>query len=201
MLYTFLIETYATERLKVLSVWSQFHDEDLDVRPRRGDPRGRTPREHMVHQCVSEDLWFRTMFDLDVTAHALPAEESRAGFLRRYAEDSRKRLGALSRATVRWWEEEVRFFDVLRSRAWIMVRRIAHTAHHRGQQTALLRMFGREVYSTYGPTADTGGLLQHRAPTIYPYPDEATLLDDADGAAGIRRPLPAPGEREVTERP
>jgi uncharacterized damage-inducible protein DinB len=26
------------------------------------------------------------------------------------------------------------------SRAWVMVRRIAHTAHHRGQQMAMLRM-------------------------------------------------------------
>ncbi len=29
MRYAFLVETYATERLKVLSVWSEFHDEDL----------------------------------------------------------------------------------------------------------------------------------------------------------------------------
>ena len=28
MRYQFLIETYATERLKVLSVWSMFHDGD-----------------------------------------------------------------------------------------------------------------------------------------------------------------------------
>ncbi|MFL5496629.1 MAG: DinB family protein, partial [Gemmatimonadales bacterium] len=32
-----------------------------------------------------------------------------------------------------------------RSRAWILVRRIAHTAHHRGQQTILLRQLGREL--------------------------------------------------------
>ena len=31
MRYEFLIETYETERLKVLSVWSEFKDEDLPV--------------------------------------------------------------------------------------------------------------------------------------------------------------------------
>jgi len=36
------------------------------------------------------------------------------------------------------------------------LRRIAHTSHHRGQQMAMLRMLGREVFSVYGPTADTG---------------------------------------------
>jgi len=41
MPYDFLAETYATERIKVLSVWSAFFDEDLPVRPRETDPRGR----------------------------------------------------------------------------------------------------------------------------------------------------------------
>ena len=48
--YDFLLETYDTERLKTLSVWSQFGDEDLRFRP---EPRARTPHEHMVHQCIS----------------------------------------------------------------------------------------------------------------------------------------------------
>jgi hypothetical protein len=48
-----------------------------------------------------------------------------------------------------------------------MTRRIAHSAHHRGQQTAMLRMLGRDLHSTYGPTADTGGLPADDAPTLY----------------------------------
>lgn len=40
MPYAFLIDTYDTERIKVVSVWSEFTDEDLPVRPRQGDPRG-----------------------------------------------------------------------------------------------------------------------------------------------------------------
>ena len=76
-----------------------------------------------------------------------------------------------------WWEERVTFFEERRSRAWVMVRRIAHTAHHRGQQTALLRMLDCRLHSTYGPTADTGGLMQNKAPVIYAYPDLDTLLE------------------------
>jgi len=34
MRYAFLVETYGTERVKVVSVWSEFRDEDLAVRPR-----------------------------------------------------------------------------------------------------------------------------------------------------------------------
>ena len=45
--YDFLLDTYDTERLKTVSVWSQFRDEDLSFRP---EPRARTPLEQMVHQ-------------------------------------------------------------------------------------------------------------------------------------------------------
>jgi 2-dehydro-3-deoxygluconokinase len=65
MKYDFLIDTYETERVKVLSVWSEFNDDDLPVRPLRTDPRGRSVQEQMVHQCVSEDAWFRTMLGID----------------------------------------------------------------------------------------------------------------------------------------
>ena len=74
MRYEFLVDSYETERIKVLSVWSEFRDEDLPVRPRQDDPRGRSVHEHMVHQCVSEDTWFRTMLGIDVGAPT-PSEE------------------------------------------------------------------------------------------------------------------------------
>ena len=95
MNYEFLVETYETERIKVLSVWSEFKEEDLPVRPRPSDPRGRSVREQMVHQCVSEDLWFRTMLGIDVGAPPLPAQETRLEFVKRYAQDSGKRVAAL----------------------------------------------------------------------------------------------------------
>jgi uncharacterized damage-inducible protein DinB len=200
MLYDFLVETYATERLKVVSVWSEFRDEDLSVRPRAGDPRGRSVHEHMVHQCVSEDLWFRNMLGIDVSAPPLPRQETRIEFIRRYAEDSGKRLSVLEAKTDAWWQEQSRFFDVERSKAWIMTRRLTHTAHHRGQQMAILRMLGRSVHSNYGPTADTGGLMQNHAPTIYAYPALNALLE-GEQLGGAKTPLPGSGDKPVTERP
>ena len=198
--YAFLVDTYRTERLKVMSVWSMFEDADLPARPHRTDLRGRSVHEHMVHQCMSEDLWFRSMLGIDVGARPLPEAETLLEFIRQYARDSAKRAEALRAKPEAWWEEVVPFFEARRIRAWIMVRRIAHTAHHRGQQTALARMLGRDLYSTYGPTADTGGLGQHKAPTIYAYPDEAALLEGA-AVGGRKRPLPGPGAQPPTERP
>jgi len=200
MKYSFLIETYASERIKVVSVWSEFRDEELPVRPREGDPRGRSVHEQMVHQCVSEDAWFRNMLGIDVGAPPLPGKETRLEFIRRYAEDSGKRLAALQAKDERWWEEDVSFFDVKRSRAWVMTRRIAHTSHHRGQQMAMLRMLGHDVHSNYGPTADTGGLMQTHAPTIYAYPGLEALLK-GEAAGGAKSPLPGSGGKPVTERP
>jgi hypothetical protein len=73
MNYDFLVSTYRTERLKVLSVWSMFRDEDMDVRLHPTDTRGRSVREQMIHQCLSEDLWFRTFFGIDLGADVLYA--------------------------------------------------------------------------------------------------------------------------------
>ncbi len=153
MRYDFLVETYATERIKVVSVWSEFRDEDLPVRPRPNDSRGRSVYEQMVHQCVSEDLWFRNMLAIDVNAPPLPRQETRLQFMKQYAEDSGKRLAALREKNEAWWEENTKFFDVQRSRAWVMTRRMTHTSHHRGQLMAMLRMLGRDLHSNYGPTA------------------------------------------------
>ena len=198
--YGFLVDTYATEIEKVLSVWSMVDDRDLRVRPRGGDRRGRSMLEHMVHQCASEDGWFRTMFDIHVADQPLPAAETRLAFLRHYADCAGRRLAALRGRDDAFWEEVVPFFAVQRARTWIMVRRIAHTAHHRGQQTMLLRSLGRTLYSTYGPTADTGGLPKDKPQVIYPYADVATLLAEEPGARR-KQALPAATDRDLTERP
>jgi hypothetical protein len=105
-------------------------------------------------------------------------------------------LAAIQSQERLWWEAETDFFEVRRTRAWVMVRRIAHTAHHRGQQATMLRMLGRDLYSTYGPTADTGGLMQDQAPTVYAFRDEAAILAGEPVTA-----LPVLVERAVTERP
>ncbi len=195
--YDFILDSFETERIKTLSVWSQFRDSDMNFRP---ELRARTPHEHMVHQCVSEDTWMKTMLDLDIGVTPLPEPENRLNFLTTYADASEKRLLRLRTKPESWFEETTRFFGVERSRAWVLVRRIAHTAHHRGQLTAYLRFLGRELFSTYGPTADTGGLFQNQAPVIYRYPDVTTLLE-SEHAGGISPTLPGYGDKSPTERP
>ena len=80
-----------------------------------------------------------------------------------------------------------------------MVRRIAHTAHHRAEQTTLLRLMGRRVWSVYGPSVDTGGLPANGARTIYAYADiEALIAGESRG--GGKAALPGPGAHASTER-
>ncbi len=81
-----------------------------------------------------------------------------------------------------------------------MTRRLTHTSHHRGQLMAMLRMLGRTVHSNYGPTADTGGLMQNRAPTIYAYTSLEALLE-GEPAGGAKAALPPPAGLPLTERP
>ena len=65
---------------------------------------------------------------------------------------------------------------------------------------AMLRMLGHELHSTYGPTADTGGLMQNHAPTIYAYSSLDALLK-GEAAAGAKAILPGAAGKPVTERP
>ncbi len=116
-----------------------------------------------------------------------------------YAEDSGKRLAALRLKDKAWWEAEVTFFDVKRARTWVLLRRIAHTAHHRAEQGVLLRLLGRPNYSVYGPSIDSGCLADHGAVTIYPYPDIESLIE-GEMAGGRKAELPGPKE-PCTERP
>lgn len=197
MTYEFLAEAYATERLKTLTVWSLFTDGDLGHRPAS---LSRSIREQMVHQCLSEDGWFGKMLGIDIGWPPLPASESRSAFLAHYAEASGRRLDRLKEQPAAWFEAVASFFDVPRSRAWILLRRIAHSAHHRGQLTVSLRLLGHPLYSTYGPTADTGGLAPSGGRVIYRYESVPALLAGEAGG-GTWPPLPAPGGAPVTERP
>jgi len=195
--YLFLTETYETERQKILGAWAMFRDEEMPWRPER---RARSVHEQMVHQCVSEDNWMKNFLGIDLSEPALPVLETRRELIKKYAAASSLRLTKLQSMPDSWFEEGVPFFDVERSRAWILVRRVAHSAHHRGQLTAYLRMLGHQLYSTYGPTADTGGLAQNGARVIYQYKDVDSLLQ-ADESDSNWPPLPGPGANPPTERP
>jgi uncharacterized damage-inducible protein DinB len=195
--FSFFAETYETERLKTLSTWSQFRDADLGFRP---EPRARTPLEHFVHQCASEDAWFRNMLQLESGLPVLPSPETRLAFLQHYAAASGARLLRLREKPASWFEEEAQFFDVRRRRAWILLRRFTHSAHHRGQLTVYLRPLGRALYSNYGPSADTGGLAANGGKVIYRYDTLEELLS-AEQEGGRDRPLPGPGPKPPGERP
>ena len=65
---------------------------------------------------------------------------------------------------------------------------------------AMLRLLGRDLHSNYGPTADTGGLMQNHAPTIYGY-GSLNELFDGEVAGGAKTPLPGSAGKAVTERP
>jgi uncharacterized damage-inducible protein DinB len=148
-----LLDTYASEINKVVSVWSEFSTADLEYRPH---PRAGTVAEILKHQLLSE----RRFFGEFLGTPELPAEEvlppssSPAACAARLAELARPRLLFLAAQPESWWLERVRFFDVDRQRIWIFSRRVLHTAHHRTQLTVYLRLLGRTVPSTYGPTAD-----------------------------------------------
>jgi len=185
MPYAFLVETYRSERLKTLGVWAQIPDDRLHW---RAEPRARTPLEHMVHQCQSEHNWMTGMLGIEIGRPALPSTETGQAFIAHYGDSAADRLEALAQKPDVWFEEETAFFDVRRSRAWILTRRLTHTAHHRGQLTAAIRSWGLPLYSTYGPTADTGGLPKSGARVIY--------LGESDAPA-----LPGPGASAPTERP
>ena len=198
--FDFIVDTYDHERLKTLNVWSMFKDEDISVRPHPLDKRDRNPLEHMVHQCVGENKWFCNIIGIDVDAPPLPETETRLEFIKRYAEDSGERVAKLREMDNIWWEEVVPFFDVRHPRSWILVRRIAHTAHHRGELTTILRLFDRNVYSIYGPSTDTGGLPENDAQTINAYPDIQSLIE-GEAKGGLKASLPGPGAKPSTERP
>ena len=195
--YSFLNETYSTERQKILGAWAMFKDEELRWRPQ---PRARSVHEQMVHQCVSEDYWMKNFLGLDVGEPPLPATETRLEFMKKYAASSLARLQKLEAMPESWFEESAQFFDVSRSRAWILMRRVAHSAHHRGQLTTYLRLLGHDLYSIYGPTADTGGLFQNGAKVIYQYSDVDSLLE-GEAHGGFRPALPGSGSKPSTERP
>lgn len=194
---TDLLETWETERLKTLSLWAAVAEPHLTLRV---DPKTRTLQEHMVHQCISESTWMRTMLGFPGDAPLLPASEDGASFVGHYYQRSEAHLGHLRAMPSAWFEEPTRFFGVPKSRYWVVLRRLNHTAHHRGQMAMLLRAFGAPLYSTYGPTADTGGLFQNQAPVVYRHPNLPALL--AHVREGGELPaLPGPRGFPLTERP
>jgi uncharacterized damage-inducible protein DinB len=149
-----LLDTYASETSKVISVWREFATGDMGFKPAE---RSSTVQDIMKHQLLSERRFFAEFIGLagepEPTA-LMPQELTPAGFSQRNEDLCRPRLERMAGRDEAWWLEEVQFFDVRRQRIWVFWRRLLHTAHHRTQLSVYLRLLGKRVVSSYGPTAD-----------------------------------------------
>ena len=148
-----LLDTYASETSKVFSVWKQFSEEDLSFRPH---VRSSSVLDIFKHQLLSERRFFGEFLGVPEpsASEVLPQQVSVGACAGRFLELARPRLTYLVLQPEPWWLKRVTFFDVERERIWIFWRRVLHTAHHRTQLTVYLRVLGKMVPATYGPTAD-----------------------------------------------
>ncbi|HLK31694.1 MAG TPA: DinB family protein [Terriglobales bacterium] len=148
-----LLDTYASETNKLVSVWRCFTDADLAWRPH---PRSQSVVEVFKHQLLSERRFFGEFLSAPepAAAEVLPPAATVADLTRRMGELAEPRLKFLADKDETWWLAAVPFFDVERQRIWIFWRRVLHTCHHRTQLSVYLRLLNRAVPSTYGPTAD-----------------------------------------------
>ena len=148
-----LLNTYASETNKVISVWREFTADDLSFRPH---PRSATVGDIFKHQLLSERRFFGEFLGLPEppAEKVVPEGKTPEDYIERMRELARPRLGLLAGKTEGWWLEVVPFFDVRRERVWVFWRRVLHTAHHRTQLTLYLRLLGKALPPTYGPTAD-----------------------------------------------
>jgi uncharacterized damage-inducible protein DinB len=152
-IFQHMLDTYASETNKVASVWREFSADELSFRPH---PRSGTVQDILKHQLLSERRFFGEFLGLPEppAEEVLPRGEGAADYAERLAQLASSRLSFIASRNEAWWLEVVPFFDVERSRVWIFWRRLLHTAHHRTQLTICLRLLGKKVPSTYGPTAD-----------------------------------------------
>ena len=152
-IFQHLLDTYASETDKVISVWREFSPGDMSYQPH---PRASSVEEIMKHQLFSERRFFGEFLGAPEPppSEILPQGRSPKDYARRMYQLAFPRLTFFAVQNEKWWLERVPFFDVVRERIWIFWRRVLHTAHHRTQLAVYLRLLDRAVPSTYGPTAD-----------------------------------------------
>jgi uncharacterized damage-inducible protein DinB len=148
-----VVDIYASETNKLISIWQAFSDEDLVFRPH---PKSSTVEEIFKHELLSGRRFFGEFLQSSEPDAGLvlpPAMKVKA-CCERMRLLAQRRLDFLASRTEEWWLAEASFFDVVRQRIWIFWRRVLHTAHHRSQLTVYMRLLNKEVPPTYGPTAD-----------------------------------------------
>ena len=152
-IFQHLLDTYASETNKVISVWRGFDPADLTFRPH---PKSSTVADILKHQLLSERRFFAEFVGTPEPepAEVLPATLDLDSSITRMVQLARPRLMFLSNQSSPWWLEEVPFFDSKHQRIWVFWRRVLHTCHHRTQLTVYLRLLNKSVPSVYGPTTD-----------------------------------------------
>jgi hypothetical protein len=113
-----LLDTYASETNKVVSVWLAFETQDLVFRPHE---KSSSVEDIMKHQLLSERRFFGGFLRAPEAAPegVLSELHTPADYAGRLVELARLRLAYLAPKTESWWLETVPFFDVARRRVWI----------------------------------------------------------------------------------
>jgi uncharacterized damage-inducible protein DinB len=151
-----VLQTYASETNKTVSVWRAVPDDLLDFKPHE---RTNPIRTILVHQLLSE----RRFFAQFVGTEEPPVDEllppggkpTVPAYIERYVGLAKRRLPQLAQGTGSWWLEVRPFFGGLqRQRIWVFWRRVLHTCHHRTQVQTWLRLAGQHVPAIYGPSGD-----------------------------------------------
>lgn len=152
-LFQHMLDTYASETNKVISLWRAFEPADMTFQPHI---RSRNVEDIMKHQLLSERRFFGEFLGLpeQPPEMILPTGKTPDAYAKRMGELASPRLYYLAERQEEWWLGHAKFFDVERERIWIFWRRLLHTAHHRGELVVYLRLASRRVPPIYGPTAD-----------------------------------------------
>ena len=107
-----MLDTYASETNKVITVWRCF---DLSAMSFRPHPRANTVHDILKHQLLSERCFFSEFMTVPEppALEVLPTGENPQDYWMRMRELAHPRLAFLAVQTEAWWLEEVPFFDDL----------------------------------------------------------------------------------------
>ena len=151
-----IVQIYASETNKTVSMWRAIHEDTLDFKPHE---KTNSIRTILIHQLLSERRFFAQFVGTEEPA----VEEIQPGgenprvqaYIDKYLWLARNRLPQLAKGATSWWMENRPFFGGLqRQRIWVFWRRVLHTCHHRTQVQKWLRLAGQHVPATYGPSGD-----------------------------------------------
>jgi uncharacterized damage-inducible protein DinB len=151
-----VLQTYASETNKTVSMWRAVPEELLDFKPHE---KTNSVRTIMVHQILSERRFFAQFVGTEepqVEELLPPGDKPKPqAYIDKYLWLAKRRLPQFAQGTASWWLEPRPFFGGLqRERIWVFWRRVLHTCHHRTQIQTWLRLAGQQVPTIYGPSGD-----------------------------------------------